>query len=1137
MTSSSYNNEYTVIWYDDGSNFERIDVIAKLEDYNVIDTSTCDAAYYRKSKELYLGNEKLIRDIVKTRNMASVFKGKLEQSIEIVDGKVQIKQWKKNEGLGLYWEMLMENGFIVSEYYSTPEMQIEIFDVQKDKGLDIQPINLSNYMVYNIVADKIEAQASDAEYYSEEYLRAKYPAISHIDNYDFVVVSSMEEADERLRIFYNAPTKVKSIDLETTGTETGMYGQDVITGIVLSWRYGESTYYPFRQEKCDFNLPISYISKILEAVNTQSEDVVIVGYNAKFEIQGIWKESKYYIGYSEYAKKWDPQCEEHGLDDTYLRIDADAMFLSIIVNPEFKQKGLHTLKAEAYRADGQFYLELKEHIFKDPKNIKFNVLPPGIIKLYACPDGPNTINVYNRLLAMTPKHQLGVFRNENKMIYVTAENEFYGMRTQKQRLVELIENEEYIVNTLAEYFKKAHKTNGNINSPQLRRVIFYDKLRCPVEVRTNKGLPSTSNVALKRIVELGAIKKEDVDPNKIPPDILDLNGNVVIKGIDLASNRYPSLVILNKYAKSQKELGAYKRIQRTSLRDRVMFYMNQYGAATGRRTSDAHQYSDGMKSLIIADSNDHHLWSADFKQVELRLLAYLAGQKDLIELESDPDVDIHRAILSIIKGKPMWDISAEERKKGKATNFGVVYMMSPFGLAKQNAGPAYTKSDYEDALASINDFYNGMPKINQFTLNNEKFLRENGYIETAFGRRRNFERLLDPTYPERDKASLIRAGNNMPVQGFGADLLKQVELNLREYIIEKGWDEKVDCDGVMLPKVRLMLSIHDEVLVSTHKSIPIAAIITMFKECMEIQIEGAPPFFAAPALVRNWLDGKNDAYECDLRFRDEIVEAWVNEGKELIHPETYLEDLDNFRARRLNTYMDDLIRQYKTAEEVAVHVQHSELTHTLISAYVGKEKGFTHRESILEATKRYMARHAERLSVEIFNSTDAATDTKAATALDALNNLMQEVQSTEKVSYTGGKDDRSEKQGLTSFEELEEFIYFDENGEAIFEEDEEGAEVDDLSTLQETSMYVKSTVERTRALYSIDQVFIDLNDLKLADPRTHKIYKAMIDLYDPDGEYKVLFMIDGQIRGIDFHVKYIPDKITKLIESIIEEES
>ena len=1081
--------------WEESPGYERLDIIDSLGNYNIVDTTNCVAAYYNKSKEYFYGDIELIRKFLETRLTASNFNAKRETSMGFENGVFAQTESKNSKELGYHWMRRLENGLLVREEYENEQMKITVLSIKSNTDIQIEPINIANYIIYDI-ADGIRlpgAASDESDYYSLEYLKATYH-LDHIEDNDFVVVQSLEEANSRLKRFFEADTKVKAIDIETTGTQTGMFGNDVITGVSLSFKEDESTYYPFRQEKCPFNLPISYLRNILDAVNKQPKDVVIVAYNGKFEIEGFWKESKDYISYSEYARNWDTACKEHGLEDTYLRVDADPFFASIICNPVFKKKGVHTLKSEAQRADGKFYLELDD-VFKDKKNIRFNVLPPEIIRYYACPDTPNTIKVYKRLMSLMPKSTLGIFKLESKMIYVTAENEFYGMRTQKQELIKLIESEEYDVKVLGDFFKKVHHTNKNINSPDVRRDIFYNKLRCPVEVRTNKGLPSTSNVALKRIVELGTIK--DIGDKEIPKSILGLNGEVLVKGEDLIHNRYPSLVVLEKYAKAQKQLGAYKRIQRTSLRDRVMFYMNQYGAATGRRTSDAHQYSDGMKKLIVADSPDHYLWSADFKQIELRLLAYRAGQEDLIKLESDPNVDVHRAITSIITGQPIWSISAAERKRRKSTNFGVVYMMSGYGLAKRNAGPAYTHEDYIEALTSINDFYAGLPKINQFVVNNEKTVREKGYMETAFGRRREFKEILDPTYPESKKKSLVRAANNMPVQGFGADLLKIVELQLKDYIHSKGWDEKVDCNGVMLPKVRLMLSIHDEVLVSTHKSIPIAAIITMFKECMELKVKGAPPFFAAPAMVNTWYDGKLDKYELDLNYRDEIVEAYEKDGTELIHPETYLEELETYRSKRLNTYMEGLVQKYKTVDEVANHVRHDEFTHTLISVYIKDGEKFEHMEAIRVATERYMEKRLQNKTYEV----DIETE------------------------------ERRESEESLTFEELEECINFDENGEAIFDEEEEE---DDLFTVSDHSAY-DNIVERSRVLYSFNQAIIDFNDFKPDSKELSKAYDALVKFFVPNGQYTVLLMVNGQIVSTGCSMNYMPKDVDNAIQSVLQE--
>lgn len=1176
------NVQYNIVDMSCSSGFSRLDVFEDDIEYSIIDTGNCVAAYYKKQQEKFYGDVDLIKRIFRTKNLVMSVDVKAEQKVEIIDGKPTITITKKDERAGIYSKVVMVSGEYKYKEYETEDTHIIINDIDNRHDLEIRVINLNEYMSYSLSKDKMVGNSS-ADYYSEEYLRAKYN-LDHLDKFDLVVVDSMVTAVARLKQWAEAPTKVKAIDLETTGLEWCMFGKDVITGIVLSWGEMDGTYFPFRQEKFKYNLPISFIQTILDTVNSQPKDVKIIGHNAKVEIQGIWKEDKHYVGYSDYAREWDKDCEINGLDNPQLRIDGDSMLLSILVNPTF-ERNTHSLKGLAYRIRGLTFLELDD-IFIDKKNIKFNVLPPNIVKLYACTDTANTIAVWNYLLPKLPTIELSILDLESKLIYVTAENEFYGMRTRRAKLVDAIANENYKINVLGDMFRKIHKTSKNINSNQVRADIFYKKLRCPIRVRTKTGQPSTSNIALKEIVESGRLS--EYDKTKIPKDIKDMFGKTIIKGEELISNKYPSLVILQHYAKAVKEYGALRRIERKSVRDRVMFGINQAGAATGRRTSDAHQYSDAMKDIIMADSDEHRFWSADFKQIELRILAYLAGQEDLIELESDPDVDVHRAILSIITGKPIWAISAKERKKGKSTNFGVVYMMSAYGLAKKNTeGHKCTDEDVVAAMESINGFYNGLPKIKAFVKHNEEFIREKGYIRTKFGRFRYFKEVLDPNTSEKVIASKIRAGNNTPVQGFGADWLKIVECNMRDYIREKGWDEKVDCNGVWLPKVRMMLSIHDEVLVSTHKSIPIEEIITMFKTCMEMKVKGAPPFFSAPAMVNTWLDGKNDQFEIDIRFRDEIVEAWEHGHKRLLHADTYddsldykqvaeiesycrkarkdflsdidfpdgkfkpkqetidkvkqrvqetnmlnmltkhfisqdekfredeiadivakrvldesyshyLEDLTRFRSGRLKKYMDGLIAEYKTVDAVAEHVRHPELTHTLIAVEIKKDEKFDHMEAIHEATRRYMEK---RDTTEILDVNE--------------------------VEY---EEDRG---SMTEFEELEEYIEFDQDGNVIMEDDETiDGDKDDLTVLHERD-YALQSVERERAVYMLNDVIVDMSDYKPTDEEAERINQNIAAISSKDKPYNVVYYINNKLVRSQLYIDYVP----KLINNLFEEAS
>lgn len=1164
---------YDFVWVENEAGFERIDVLNSIEDFVIYETSKAVAAYYRKQQPKVLGDFTIIQRMFETKSMASVFKAEQTQTVNVEDGKVVIVISKEDKRLGVKSVITMENGYIEKMYYETDDAILDISAVDNTRFMDTPVLNLSEYKNFSLFDSKVSSATQTSDYYSLDYLKAKYP-LEHMENYDFVVVDSMETAVARLERWAKADTKVKAIDLETTGLQWSMLGEDVITGVVLSYSETESTYYPFRQENFDYNLPISFLQTILDTIDAQPKDVKIIGHNAKVEIQGVWKEDVHYIKNSEFARRWDPEWEEHALHNPQLRIDGDSFILSILVNPVF-QKGMHSLKSLAYKIRKLVFLEL-EDVFVNKNEIKFNVLPPEIVKYYACPDTANTIAVWNYLITKLPKAEMGILGLESKLLYVTAENEFYGMRTRRDVLVDALENENYKVKILGDWFRSIHKTSKNINSNQVRQDIFYNKLRCPIEVRTNKGAPSTSNIALKRIVELGTLR--DYDKSKIPPPIVDLNGVPIVKGEQLVSNKYPSLVILESYSKATKELGALKRIERKSLKDRVMFNINQAGAASGRRTSDAHQYSDGMKKLIVADTNEYRLWSCDFKQVELRILAYLAGQKDLIKLESDPDVDVHRAILSIITGKPIWAISAAERKKGKSTNFGVVYMMSAYGLAKKNAGPAYTKEDLVQAMQAINGFYNGLPNIKAFVAHNEEFVKQKGYMRTKFGRFRYFKEILEPDVSNSKVASIVRAANNTPVQGFGADLLKICECDMKDYIKKKGWDQKIESEGLWLPRVRMMLSIHDEVLVSSHKSIPVEEIITMFKICMEQQIDGAPPFFAAPAMVNSWYDGKLDQFELDLSYRDEIVNAWADGHKRLLHADTYcdefdykqvdeineycrcirkqclgedkseedaveyagslidkqnmqrlrkhfispdehfkpeevdnivirrvldseyshyLEDLTRYRTQRLRAYMDELIAKYKTVDEVAAHVQHPELTHTLISVEIGKKEKFEHMEAIHEAVKRYMD------------------------SVDVESIIVREASSIDRVE----KGDY-----LENIEQLEEYVEFDMNGEAVVEEVDESEE-DDIFTIKNTSAVTVGKPEREYATFMMSDVIVDLSDYKIGDERAEEVNQTLAKISGKDKPYRVVYFIQDRLVPSKLKIDYAPDEINEIVRA------
>lgn len=1080
---------YDVIWYSDDASNERIDVIGNIEDYQMLNTDNCAASYIKSKDERYWGDTDIIHKIISTKYTASMLCVPEERTVNVEDGKFIMEIKKSDPDIGVSYKIVMVNGRIKEEYYEADNNVFQILDVEDHIYIaNDRPINWEFYDVLNTIQTSRTGETvktDQAEFYSYEELLRKYPEVSHVLNNDYKVIRSMEEAIERLNIWINSKEQLKTYDIESYSTDWGIDSMNRITGIFLGFGETWSTYFPFRQQNFKYNLPLSFMETIFRAINEQPEypTVIMLGHNIKFEIQGF---------YQEYREV---------LDSPYIRCDVDTYLLSVLINPVIR-KGSHTLKNLTAQVDNNFYLTL-EMIFIGP--VMFNVLPEEIVLLYGCPDATSPAKLYKYLMQKLPKDEMYVLQLENLLPVIKAMNEFYGIRMDQEKLAKLITNEEYKVQLLGDMFRKIHRTSRNINSSDVLSEILYDKLRCKVEVTTDKGKPATSKFAIDRIISTG--KKEITEDTPIPKDILDKDGKVIITGKDLAANKYPSLIIYQSYKKCCKELGALKRLRDHSVNGFFKFYINQVGAGSNRQTSDAHQFSDTMKECVLADSPHHQLVSCDWKQVELRILAGLAQQTDLMKLEEDAGVDIHRAILSIIQKKPMYMISEEDRKAGKSVNFGVVYMMTEYGLAMRDYGPGYTSEQLNDEKKKISDFFNGLPRVKALLHENEEFLKKHGFIKTAFKYYRYFPELLDPTLDSKKAKSYVRSGNNTPVQGTGAGMLKISETKVWRYIREHGWDKLKNYDGKMLPIARMILPIHDEILFSYDKElITMEEIIDMFKQCMELDIDGMPPFFAAPAFINNWYDGKNPNFEVDIPLRDKIIEEY-HKGNYMLTGHNYLDVLTEYRENEIREYMEDLIGKYKTVDEVAAHVTHDSLTHTLIETMISdkkERKKLTHVERIHEATKRYM----ERLEN---------------------NGKLEEIKN--RIYDEEDIEDKSE------FIELDDwslnYSHIDANGDLIEEEVEEDDK--DYWVYNEDDLNIDFSIELPHVMYLMNECLIDLTGLDIGTS-AEMVNQEIQKLTRPDAYYSVVYVIGNKTIRTNFKVDYIQKELEAVFAKVLHEE-
>lgn len=1044
--------EYTV-FEQTVDNFYRLDFCEKNAVFHT-DVASIKFSIVKQKGTFIYGDRSIYTRYLSLLDAAHQFSVKGETSHEWKFGKYYTRIIRAQESSQFLEETVLCNGKPDSYTVQFGQAVYTINVIAEYSVSKLLPVNYSDYTEVSLGVAEVQ---SEAPYYSLQVLKARYD-IAHLEECDFVVADTEEVANTRLNEWLQSDAPLKGIDTETTGVDVDMYGKDRMVGVILSHKYGSATYYPFRHKKIA-NLSQEFLQqKLMPAIKQQ--EGVLVGHNKKFERKVFLHEG------------WS------------IHIKYDTLPLSCMINPVL-EKGAHELKTLMFKESGKTFLEL-DNIFVSSRLIDFTILPKEIVRLYACPDASSLLYLYPRLYEKLPSYSRNITDVEYDLADVKADQEYYGLRVDIEKFMDNLDNCDYTLNVLLQSFRAVTGIDGNINSTEVLSDLIFGKMNCPVLVRTKTGKPSTG---ASSIVKLAGMKADKPRENPLTEGIKDKHGRDVITAEQLNNAKYPALVILERYRVYNKLRTAfYSRFERTQQSGRVFFWVNQNGASSGRQSSPMHQLPPELKDVIISDSPDHDMWDPDYSQVELRMIAFLAGEKELIELCKDPENDIHRAIGSLITNKEMWEISAEERKVGKRRNFGVVYLISAFGLAAQIAGAGYTEADVKRAEESLNEFYARFKRINKYIAQNAEKVQKQGYVTTYFGRNKYFYEIFDPELTSKKRASILRKANNFPVQGSAADLLKLAETNLNTYIRNKGWDELMP-NG--FPRVRVALSIHDEVLLMADKTIPYEEILLMIRTCMELPVDGAPPFFCSPALVDSWAQHDDDAVAMPVLLRDKLIEDYQRTGVSVINHDNYLSTLNTYREELLHSYMESLVQQYGTnPEEVAAHVRHPSLTHQLVARYrPPKGSKLTHVEHIRFATEKYLA--GEAGIIEPREDTDILA-------------------------------------GIVGQEPL---INFDAKGAVVYETAEDAVE-EEISDPYDDERFITQVTagEKVYVWELMDALCIDISDL--TEEAANSVIKKVWNHREPDGFFKVMFIRNDQMLDSKFRVEDI-DKI-ELTEFIKE---
>ena len=394
---------------------------------------------------------------------------------------------------------------------------------------------------------------------------------------------------------------------------------------------------------------------------------------------------------------------------------------------------------------------------------------------------------------------------EQPLALVLAAMEERGICVDEDRLAALKVKYENILSELTDKIYAAAGTTFNIASPKQLGEVLFDKLGLKHGKKTKTGY-SVSEDVLTGLAEA-----------------------------------HPVVKYVLEWRHYAKLLGTYVTgMQPLVSRGRIHTEFNQCVTATGRLSSMnpnlqnipvRGEEAKDVKSAFVA-SEGCVLVSADYSQIELRMLAHLSGDEKLIEAYNNSE-DIHALTASRILGIPQSEVTPAQRRDAKAVNFGIIYGMSDYGLSENISVPVYKAKEF------IEKYFATYPKVREYMDANVAFAREHGYSVTMLGRRRNLKDITSSNYLTRSAAE--RMAMNTPLQGSAADVVKLAML-----VVEK---------RLAGMKSKMILQIHDELIVDAAED-EADEIVRILKEEMENAVKLRVPLIAEANTAKNWGDLK-----------------------------------------------------------------------------------------------------------------------------------------------------------------------------------------------------------------------------------------------------------------------------------------
>ncbi|MDA9917184.1 DNA polymerase I [Gammaproteobacteria bacterium] len=560
-----------------------------------------------------------------------------------------------------------------------------------------------------------------------------------------------------------------AIDTETSSLDT--MTADLL-GISLSCEEGEGCYIPIQHsyDGMPEQLSLSTIVKTLgDAISNNQKK--LVGQNLKFDL---------------------PILNRHGIKVTEFL--GDTMLMSYVLNSTGTRHGLDRMAVHYLQYQPMKYEEVAGSA---SKQINFAQVEIPAATFYAAEDADITFRLFNLLdkkLQKEPKLINLLKTLEYPMLKSLLRVETNGAKIDTNMLAEYSKELGLKIDKLSKTAFKMAGEEFNMDSPKQLVEILYNKLELPVLKKTPKGQPSTNEDTLQRLAE----------EYELPKVIIQYRGLAKLK------STYTDSLINIQHPDTKRIHTSYQ----------------QAVTSTGRLSSTEPNLqnipiktAEGRKirEAFVAEKGNV-LISADYSQIELRIMAHLSGDKNLTHAFNN-NIDVHSATASEIFDVPLEKVTTDHRRSAKAINFGLIYGMSAFGLTRQLGIPRH------EAQAYLDTYFERYTGVREYMDSTKELAKKNLYVETILGRKLHVTEINASNGLRRQAAE--RAAINAPLQGSAADIIKKAMIDVDEWI------------GDDNPNIKMIMQVHDELIFEVKKNFAEEAltnVISLMEQAVKLDI-------------------------------------------------------------------------------------------------------------------------------------------------------------------------------------------------------------------------------------------------------------------------------------------------------------